>query len=189
MVLRRTRLPLVFNVLAGVSLATLVALLGASSRARARGTDPPAGSVTRVHVLKGAHRMDLFRGDTKVASYRVALGPGGPGVKHREGDQVTPVGHYHVVSKGPSRYATFMLLDYPNAEDRIRFAQARAAGDLPRDATIGGAIGIHGAPPQRTFKAGHKLVDWTLGCIAVDDDEIAEVASLVPVGTVVDIED
>jgi L,D-peptidoglycan transpeptidase YkuD (ErfK/YbiS/YcfS/YnhG family) len=34
-----------------------------------------------------------------------------------------------------------------------------------------------------------KLSDWTAGCIAVDDDEISEVARLVKDGTVVDIED
>jgi hypothetical protein len=35
--------------------------------------------------------------------------------------------------------------------------------------------------------AAHRLHDWTLGCIAVTDDEIDEIWSLVPVGTPVEI--
>jgi hypothetical protein len=35
----------------------------------------------------------------------------------------------------------------------------------------------------------HKDYDWTLGCIAVDDDEIDAIDAIVSVGTEVDIED
>jgi murein L,D-transpeptidase YafK len=106
-----------------------------------------------------------------------------------EGDKVTPVGRYRIVSKGPSRYHVFLGLDYPNAADRARFARAKAEGLLPANARIGGDVGIHGAPPQLEWKAVHKTVDWTLGCIAVDDDEIETIARATAIGTPVDIED
>jgi len=131
--------------------------------------------------------MLLFAGDTPVVAFQVAIGPGGDGPKGREGDNVTPVGRYHVVSRTPSQYTIFMRLDYPNAQDRARFNERKAKGELPRGATIGGDIGIHGSPAS--FKAGHKARDWTWGCVAVDDDEIRAIARLVPDGTQVDIED
>ena len=174
----------------GTASAAIAALIGIACALRS-GHDvrPAAGRVTRVHIVKGAHTMELLDGERVVKTYRVALGPGGAGVKKREGDEITPVGRYHIVQRTPSRFHVFMRLDYPNAEDRSRFAHLKASGELPKDATIGGDIGIHGAPPQAQWKAVHKLADWTLGCIAVDDAEIDEVASLVKDGTVVDIDD
>lgn len=151
----------------------------------------PRRRVTRIHIDKSEHTMELLAGEDVVASYRVAIGPGGAGPKKQEGDQITPVGRYHVVSKSPSRYRFFLGLDYPNAEDRARFARLKREGELPPAATIGGAIGIHGPPvsmPEED-KSALKQVDWTLGCIAVHDDEIRQIARLVAVGTPVDIDD
>ena len=144
---------------------------------------------TRVVVRKNAHELVLYDADVVLKRYRVAIGPGGPGAKHREGDKVTPVGHYHVTMHQPSQFHLFLRLDYPNADDRARFAKLVAGGELPKEARIGGDIGIHGAPPQKEWKEVHKNFDWTLGCVAVDDAEIDEIGSLVADGTPVDIED
>jgi murein L,D-transpeptidase YafK len=149
--------------------------------------------VTRITIHKGAHTMELRDKDGVTASYPVSLGPGGAGVKHREGDKVTPVGHYHVISRGPSKsFTIFMRLDYPNAEDRKRFAARKADGTLPAGATIGGDIGIHGGTPDGWNKREDVTMaqrDWTLGCISVEDDEIRAIAKRVPDGTPVDIDD
>lgn len=161
----------------------------ASSGTEVPADDTPTAKVTRILVRKGAHEMALYAGETKVMTYAVAIGPGGKGPKHIEGDKVTPVGRYHVIAKSPSVWGIFMRLDYPNAEDRVRFAKLKREGALPRNATIGGDIGIHGAPQEREYKKTHKQSDWTLGCIALDDEEIRELARRVAVGTIVDIED
>lgn len=158
--------------------------LGVSAHAREREAGVRAD---RIVVKKHEHTITLMNGETVLFRTNVAIGPGGDGPKLREGDSVTPVGRYHVVSKGPSRFHVFLGLDYPNADDRARFARLKAERKLPKDARIGGDVGIHGAPPQ--WKLGHKLVDWTLGCVAVDDDEIEKIAKATPVGTLVDIED
>ncbi len=165
--------------------AVVCAVLCLASASPAR----PPPRVTRVVVKKWPHTLTLYADGAVVKTYRVAIGPGGPGFKRQEGDQVTPVGHYHVVSRQPSQFHVFMRLDYPSKEDWARFARLKASGALSKKATIGGDIGIHGAPPQPEWKAIHKTVDWTLGCIAVDDDEIEEIARLVKDGTPVDIED
>jgi len=158
-----------------------ISLLGAH-------TPPPSPSkVTRVHVDKNARKMDLFDGDTLVASYAVAVGRGGAGPKKREGDSVTPVGRYRVVKHLPSHLRIFLQLDYPNADDRARFEELKKRGDLPRNATIGGDIGIHGEPPEaKPFK---KAQYQSHGCVVLEDAEIDEVARLVPDGTMVEIED
>ena len=152
-------------------------------------SDSSAEHATRIVIRKSDHAMNLFDGTRLLSTFSVAIGPGGKGVKHQQGDNVTPVGRYHIVSRSPSRFHIFMRLDYPNADDRARFAKAVADGDLPKNAAIGGDIGIHGAPPQAAWKSVHKQFDWTAGCIAVDDDEIEKVAAMVANGTEVDIED
>ncbi|MCA9585174.1 MAG: L,D-transpeptidase [Myxococcales bacterium] len=147
--------------------------------------------VTRVLVKKKAHTLQLFAGDEIVATYRASIGDGGPGHKLREGDKVTPVGRYHVTTHQPSHYKIFLRLDYPNAEDRARFAQLKREGKLPPSARIGGDIGIHGVPVDLDPDFQEVLThhDWTLGCIAVGNAEISQIAARVPNGTVVDIED
>lgn len=180
---RIPRLPL-----AAVALAALVALASPVESHAAHKAGP---RVTRVVVHKGTHRLELFAGEQLVGAYAVAIGPGGAGPKLREGDKVTPVGRYHVIRHQPSQFKVFLRLDYPNATDRARFARLKREGALPREATIGGDIGIHGPPVTLApaVKPLLKMTDWTLGCIAVDDDEISEIAARVPDGTVVDIED
>ena len=149
----------------------------------------PGQHATKIVIKKNAHELALYSGETFIKKYAVAIGPGGPGFKHREGDKVTPVGRYHVVMHQPSQFHQFLRLDYPNAEDRARFARLQASGELPKEATIGGDIGIHGSPPQLGWKPIHKTVDWTLGCVAVDDAEIDEIGHLVADGTPVEITD
>ncbi len=148
--------------------------------------------MTRVHLAKSSHELTLLDGDTVVATYLASIGPGGLGWKRQEGDNVTPVGHYRVVAHQPSKYRVFLRLDYPNDEDRRRFARLKASGELGPSASIGGDIGIHGTPQGRQYdrdRASFRGADWTAGCVAVQDDEIDTIAASVRDGTVVDIED
>jgi murein L,D-transpeptidase YafK len=148
---------------------------------------PHTPTVTRIHVKKGERKMQLFAGDRLVATYAVAVGKGGAGPKKKEGDMVTPIGRYHVVKHMPSHLRIFMQIDYPNAEDRARFDDLKKKGELPKNATIGGDIGIHGEPPEaKPFKKSEYL---SHGCVVLEDAEIDQVARMVPDGTLVEIED
>jgi murein L,D-transpeptidase YafK len=152
---------------------------------------PSSPHVSRIHLSKSTHLLTLYDGDLLVASFVASIGPGGAGFKNREGDNVTPVGRYHVIGHQPSKYRIFLRLDYPNAEDRQRFAERKATGELAKDARIGGDIGIHGTPQGHEYdeeRAKFRGVDWTAGCIAVQDDEIDRIAAWVSDGTVIDIE-
>lgn len=151
------------------------------------GAGQPRPAVTSVHVKKSARTMELLAGDTVVATYAVAVGKGGLGPKKKEGDMVTPVGRYHVVKHLPSYLRIFLQIDYPNADDRARFEELKKNGEIPKNAHIGGDIGIHGEPPEA--KPFHKAEYQSHGCMVLDDAEIDEVARMVVDGTPVLIED
>jgi murein L,D-transpeptidase YafK len=132
-------------------------------------------------ILKKDHVMELFAGGKVIRSYKIALGRGGLAPKEREGDKRTPEGNYVIDSRNEaSHYHKALHVSYPNAEDRKRAARL---GVSP-----GGAIMIHGLPNCMGWMgAAHRLYDWTLGCIAVTDQEIDGIWNLVPVGTPVEI--
>jgi L,D-peptidoglycan transpeptidase YkuD (ErfK/YbiS/YcfS/YnhG family) len=76
------------------------------------------------------------------------------------------------------------VVSYPNDEDRRRFAELKRRGQVPHGRGVGHSIGIHGVGSSQYAGAhAHKDTDWTLGCVALDDDEIDEVARLTPDGT------
>ncbi len=102
----------------------------------------------------------------------------------------TPEGLYHVVEiRRHPRWRYFIALDYPNHADRQAYKEAVAAGLVPkinrRPLGIGGAIGIHGSDHPREQAAG---IDWTKGCIALDNEDVARLAALLKPGTPVRIE-
>jgi murein L,D-transpeptidase YafK len=132
-------------------------------------------------ILKKDHLMELLAGGKVIRTYKVALGQGGLAPKVRQGDGRTPEGHYIIDAKYTvTHYHKALHISYPNAEDRKRAAKL---GVSP-----GGSILIHGLPNGQGYVgAAHRLYDWTLGCIAVTDEEIDEVWELVAVGTPVEI--
>lgn len=173
-----------FFTLAGLALACGPWLRGAMAD-----EEPlPRGSVDRLVIRKADHVLDAFAGDRLLRRYRVALGSGGAGPKRMEGDGRTPVGRYRIDRRSRSRaFHRFLHVSYPNAEDRRAYREARARGEIPRGTGIGGDIGIHGES-RSWVGAPHKLVDWTAGCIALDDEEIEELFVAVRPNAVVVIE-
>jgi murein L,D-transpeptidase YafK len=157
-----------------------------------RVVDPAPLEVTRIHVSKSAHALEMWAGDELVLTLRAAVGSGGAGPKHHEGDNVTPTGRYHVVARSlpgdPGAVHAALLLDYPNDADRGRFVDAMRAGELGPYETIGGGIAIHGGTLDGWMTA-RRTFDWTQGCVALTDAQIDEIAPRIKVGVVVDIDD
>ena len=119
--------------------------------------------VDEVRVYKLKHRMEmLFEGKiTKV--YNVMLGRGGMAPKRQEGDKRVPEGEYILDLKNPySKFYRSIHISYPNEDDIKR---AEDMGVNP-----GNEIFIHGQP--KIFKPSG---DWTAGCIAVTNNEMAEI--------------
>ncbi len=167
-------------------LITLLVLAASVSWSRPSSSKDMLADEVRIH--KADHKLELVASGALLKTYRVAIGPGGAGYKRMEGDKVTPVGAYRVAGRIKGLYHQFLTVSYPNDDDRARFTAGKKSGDLPRGATIGGGIGIHGVGGKE-WKGVHKSSDWTLGCIALDDDEIDEIAARVKDGTRIIITD
>jgi murein L,D-transpeptidase YafK len=147
---------------------------------------PP--SAPRVEIRKARRTLALFSGGTLLKEYAVGLGAAPQGDKERQGDSRTPTGTFYVCTRlEKSRFHRFLGLSYPSPDHAARglragrISRAQHAAILraetrrvkpPWDTPLGGAIGIHG---------GGSGFDWTLGCIAVENDEIEELfAVLLP---------
>lgn len=142
-------------------------------------------------VRKSCRTLDVYRYGQRVRSYPAVFGLNGQGRKVFEGDLRTPTGLYSIVDTRPhSRWRYFMLIDYPNVEDLHRWSAALESGDLPirGDGPVGpgGAIGIHGTDKPGLNERG---VDWTFGCISLQNVDIEDLATLIPIGTLVLIQD
>jgi len=142
---------------------------------------PKEQQADRILVEKSQRKLTLFRGGKELKHYFVALGGAPVGAKQRQGDQKTPEGKYVIDFRNPaSQFHLSLHVSYPNAADRAR---ARQAGVDP-----GGAIMIHGIGKEFGYLGAlHRRHDWTLGCIAVTNEEVEEIWSLVPDGTPIEI--
>ena len=127
--------------------------------------------ITAIVVHKAARRMYLVAGNEVIRAYDIDLGFAPDGDKQVEGDGKTPEGAYRINRKNPnSDYFLSLGISYPNNSDR---AEAAALGKSP-----GGDIFIHGTPTGKL-----RAKDWTYGCIAVTDKEVAEIYAMVETGT------
>jgi murein L,D-transpeptidase YafK len=137
--------------------------------------------VDKVLIEKKKRLLSLISGDETIRTYHVALGTDPVGPKEREGDLKTPEGTYTIASRNrDSAYHLALRISYPNKLDKMH---ARKLGVSP-----GGDIMIHGLKNGFSWVGSiHSEIDWTEGCIAVTNEEIEEIARLVPNGTPVEI--
>jgi hypothetical protein len=137
-----------------------------------------------VRIFKHNHRLEVYYRDNLYKGYHAVFGRSlWPGAKEVENDRRTPEGDYMIVQKHPSaRFDWFLKINYPNAEDRAHFEELRDEGKIPLWAREGGQVGIHGTD-NPILNVGD--VNWTTGCISIDNGDIAELARLLPIGTVV----
>lgn len=135
----------------------------------------------RILILKAKRELTLFQHGKPLKTYEVSLGGSPIGDKHCQGDQRTPEGTYRIELKNrQSRFHRALRVSYPNATD---IKEARKLGCNP-----GGDIMIHGLGKGFGYLGKlHLARDWTLGCIAVTNEEIEEIWAAVDVGTVVEI--
>lgn len=135
----------------------------------------------RVVVLKSERRLILMRGDRVLKIYPVALGRYPKGHKQFQGDSRTPEGEYLLDFKlKNSQFYRAIRVSYPNSQD---IARARALGKDP-----GGKIMIHGLPNRMSAsRVGHPSLDWTQGCIAVNNRQMDEIWQMVDAGTPIEI--
>lgn len=131
-----------------------------------------------VVVSKLEKRLTVYKNGLIYKTYPVGLGFNGLSSKLHSGDNATPEGRYHIIRKiEASQYYKALLIDYPNEEDKKRFARAKSRGAIPVTIGIGGDIEIHGGGPD----------SLTWGCISMDNARMDELFAMASVGTPVTI--
>lgn len=141
----------------------------------------PGTQIDQLVVDKSERKLMAYSNGKLVKTYTVSLGGQPEGHKESEGDKKTPEGHYFINAKNPnSGYHKNLGISYPNKED---IKKAKQLGQ-----PAGGDVKIHALKNGRGFIGKlHRWSDWTLGCIAVTNEEIDELYSSVKVGTPIDI--
>ncbi len=157
-------------------------LASPSQVVRETGRIVPQRTVTTIDYLlvdKSERLMIGYAGGQPVKAWRGLQFGGVPqGHKQFEGDERTPEGRYVIETRNPdSAFHLSLKISYPAPADR---AFAHAYGRSP-----GGEIFLHGQPNGLPF--GRMPGDWTDGCIALSNAEIAELWQIVPDGTVIEI--
>ena len=191
-------------VLSGVIILFPALALAAGHLTTARGTAPslrtecnlsalpelaPLEAPRAVLIDKSARALGLYVDGKRIAAYPVGLGRRPDGTKLRQGDRRTPEGEYYVCTRnGRSRFHLFLGLSYPGVQDAERakregLISARQATAIteaiearrqpPWNTPLGGAIGLHGCGAQS---------DWTLGCIALDNEAMDELWRVLKLG-------
>ncbi len=145
--------------------------------------EPPAKDNSseddRIEIFKNERILNLYLDGELSGTFTIALGHSPAGDKDKQGDKRTPTGKYYICTRNDkSRFTLFLGLSYPNTNDAKRgldrglidqatyntIADAEKSNIRPPwNTPLGGEIGIHG---------GGTSSDWTLGCIALSDEDI-----------------
>lgn len=148
----------------------------------------------RIVVYKKDRKLELYSDQTLVRSYRVGLGFSPTADKQREGDGTTPEGDFYVfVKNNKSAYYLSLGVSYPNVEDADRGLRDGLITKAQYDKIVD-AHKRKTAPPQYTKLGGLIYIhgngsksDWTLGCVALENEDMKELFDSVTVGTPVTI--
>jgi murein L,D-transpeptidase YafK len=163
--------------------------------------------MTNVHLLidRRNYKLDLYSDTVLVKSYRAVFGRNNNGLRRPSLEsQITPVGSYQICEIDTiSGYHKFLRLNFPNYKD---ITEAYKAGMITEreyetfydELEAGGCaksagkkfprIGIHGTGRLNfIFKNLPFTFNWTNGSVAVSNENIDEIYSVIKPGTEVDI--
>lgn len=155
---------------------------------------PLADKKVEYIVVSKKNKKTFIIADNKVVrTYPVVFGWASAGHKQFEGDFKTPEGLYYIVSHNPqSAYHKSLLISYPNKND-AEFAKTQ--GRSP-----GGDVMFHGLPNvgknETQFEYAKRVaiesmqslgMDWTRGCVAMENSAITDMYKIVPDNTPVEI--
>ncbi len=150
-----------------------------------------------IAIEKFSRTLYFYRGGQILKAYPVSLGWNAEKPKKAKGDGATPEGVYEIIAKRPSKkYGRFWALNYPNLKDvnlawwegRLSYEEYLCCLEAAERKTtdprcpLGFGVGIHGGGLYRTYE-GKRTRDWTFGCVALNDQDLAELDKLVSVGT------
>jgi murein L,D-transpeptidase YafK len=154
----------------------------------------------KIIVERDTYKLNLYSNDILVKQYRAAFGKNPERIKTSDSDFVTPSGEYTVCRiDSVHRFYKFLLINYPNEKDAaeafkqnyIDEDELRAiiiAADKnecpPEETSLGARIGIHGIGEYNViFKNLPFSFNWTNGSVAVSNESMDELFSVIKIGT------
>lgn len=157
-------------------------------------------SNVNIIVDKSSFSLNVYDDTVFIKSYRAVFGRNHSAPKRSPGDKATPVGKYEVIDIDTnSVYNVFIKLNYPNINDitealrrgiitekefselRFQFYYGNAVNFNP---AVSDSIGIHGMGKLNfIFKNLPFAYNWTSGSVAISDEDISELASIIKRGT------
>lgn len=144
--------------------------------------------VTHIVIDKSDGFLRLYDDAGLRARYPAVFGSEPDRDKFREGDKRTPEGLFTIVSiRKHEKWHLMLLLDYPTEESRKTFERRKLEGKMDANASIGGAIGIHGTWPHEEYMID-KRRHWTDGCISLKNNHIDDLKKYIRAGTKVEIQ-
>jgi murein L,D-transpeptidase YafK len=150
-----------------------------------RFTPCSSGPVGTIYILidKSDYELSVYDAKGWYATYPVVFGNSSLSDKKMEGDNNTPEGTFHIISKRiHEKWDRFMALDYPTRESIEKFNRRKERGEIPANARIGGGVGIHGTWPHEDFVVD-RYKNWTMGCISMKRADVEEIYNFSPAGT------
>ncbi len=165
---------------------------------RTASPDQPLGDLIRdldldvkdisILIDKSEYTLQLVADSITIKTYPVVFGSNPIDDKRKEGDKCTPEGTFTIRDLYPhEKWSKFLWVDYPNEESWKKHNASKANGEIDKDATIGGEIGIHGVPNNDESLIDEKI-NWTLGCISLKNKHIDEIYNFVSKGTLIKIQ-
>jgi murein L,D-transpeptidase YafK len=150
------------------------------------------------------YRIELYSDKILIKSYKAVFGKNSGTIKTSGDDNVTPIGNYKICALDSiSKYYKFLHLNYPNERDAAEALKQsyinndefnailladKKAECPPLETRLGSAVGIHGIGTYNLiFKNLPFSFNWTNGSIAVSNENIDELYSIVKIGTPVKI--
>jgi len=155
---------------------------------------------TNIVIERKSFTLNLYEDSVLIKSYRANFGRNINEPKTHYGDEATPVGEYWICSIDTAhKYHKFLKLNYPNLSDMSEglrkglITQSEFDSlkfeyfykDCPELKTaLGGNIGMHGIGEYNyIFKNLPFIYNWTDGSIALSNEHIDEIYSVVKKGT------
>ncbi|GAB4356370.1 MAG: L,D-transpeptidase family protein [Gammaproteobacteria bacterium] len=156
-----------------------------------------AGDSTWLSVDTAAATLTVMQAGQPTQRYEnISIGRNGTSTSKRRRDNRTPLGEYRVTHiTRNSEFGIFIGIDYPNLRDAERGLKSglidqgtyrairraiRAGRRPPQETALGGYIGIHGI--GRGDPGVHDAFNWTNGCIALTNEQMADLAARVEPG-------
>ena len=151
-------------------------------------------------VDRKTYTLSIYEDEILVKSYRASFGRMINRPKIKAGDGATPVGEYRICSIDTAvTYYKFFKINYPSLNDAVEalkkgWISQREFNDIKfqyyyENCTqfhriLGGNIGIHGIGRFNYILKNLPFVfNWTDGSIALCDEDIDELYSIIKVGT------